>query len=78
MSVHLVEPRSWCQMRPERKWTKWNRRLKPQLRRLDPATKIITKLAERRKLTHQAQHYLRSNVRWVECMLEQMREEHEI
>ena len=75
MSAHLVEPRCFCQILSERKQTKHRRRLKPQLHRVDPVTSLNAKRAERRKVTHQANHYLRSNVRWVECFLEQIREE---
>jgi hypothetical protein len=76
MSAHLVqEPRFLYQILPKRKQTKRHRRPKLRLHRIDPATNFSSKRAERHKIIHQAKHYLRSNIRWVECLLEQMREE---
>jgi len=72
MSAHLVEPRFFCQELSERRQTKYHRRPKPEFHSVDPATNFNAKRAER---YHHAEHYLRSNIRWVECMLEQMREE---
>ena len=75
MLAHPVEPRFFCQILPERKQTKHHRRPKPRLHRVDPATIFSRKRAGRHIIIHQAKHYLRSNIRWIECVLEQTREE---